>query len=428
MIEPPSPPSRSRFYYGWIVVISGSVAAATITTLLFSFGVFLVPISESTGWSRGQISLANMINYIVGAFAALGIGWMVDRFGSRRTMLLGGLLVIASQILTGKATSLFQFYLFYGFIWGISRGAFLAPVHVAVGLWFKKRLGMALGFVNVSLAAGPFLFFPLIRYLITRVGWANAFIWMGVIGGVILFAGIWVFRNRPSDMGLKAYGDEPSASTAGTPAAQRQALFYKADEPNFFRYAMKTQPFVLLILVHFFGCVSHNIPLVHVVAMAQDKGITPMAATSVLSLMAGFSIASRFGISVLADMWDGRKAAALACFGQAVGVLLLLPAQELWQFYLFTFIFGLGYGGEMVVFPVLNRQYYGMAPIGTIYATQLLGAGLGMALGGYAGGLLYDLMGNYTGAIWLSFAAGILGTIAALRMVPPFPKARQTQT
>jgi hypothetical protein len=81
----------------------------------------------------------------------------------------------------------------------------------------------------------------------------------------------------------------------------------------------------------------------------------------------------------------------------------------------------------MVVFPVLNRQYYGMAPIGTIYATQLLGAGLGMAVGGYAGGILYDLMGNYTGAIWLSFATGMLGAVAALMMVPPFPEARPAE-
>ena len=426
MIEPAQSglptPSKSRFYYGWVVVISGAVASATITTLLFAFGIFLVPISEATGWTRGEISLGSMINYIAGAIAAMAIGWMVDRFGSRRTMFAGGLVAMASLILTGQAATLIQFYIFYGLLWGVSRGTFLAPVHVAVGLWFKKRLGVALGLVNISLALGPFLLNPLIRHLITQVGWADAFVWMGLGGAVILMACILVFRNQPSDKGLLAYGDEPASPTAGPSPPSRQARFYRTDNPNFFRYATKTQPFTLMILIHFFGCVSHSIPLAHVVAMAQDKGISPLAATTVLSLIAGSSIVSRFGISVLADAWDGRKAAALASFGQAVGILLLLPAQELWQFYIFAVIFGLGYGGEMVVFPVLNRQYYGMAPIATIYSTQLLGAGMGMAVGGYAGGLLFDLMGNYMAAIWLSFGAGILGTLAALRMVPPFPK------
>jgi MFS family permease len=109
-------------------------------------------------------------------------------------------------------------------------------------------------------------------------------------------------------------------------------------------------------------------------------------------------------------------------FLQAGGILILLGARDLWVFYLFTLIFGLGFGGEMVVFPVINRQYYGTAPIGKIYSAQMVGAGLGMAGGAYLGGFLFDLAGNYTSAIWLSAGLSCIGLIVSLRLVSPFDR------
>jgi MFS family permease len=100
--------------------------------------------------------------------------------------------------------------------------------------------------------------------------------------------------------------------------------------------------------------------------------------------------------------------------GQGLGVLLLLNASSVFDFYLFAILWAIPYGGEGTSFPVINRQYYGHMPMGTIYGWQLLGAGLGMALGGILPGLTFDMSGNYTIAIYFSSAFSLFGAIIIL--------------
>ena len=267
-------------------------------------------------------------------------------------------------------------------------------------------------------------FAPLFRYLIEVYGWGNAFLILGVITGVILVPCCLVIRNHPSDMGLRPYGDGDEKEAPGNLPKKAvrayQPLYYRTDVGNFFRYAMKTQPFFFLPLIHFLGCVSHSIPLAHVVVMATDRGIDPIAASTVLGIAAGISATSRFTAPMLSDKIGGRKVLVLFILMQGISILWLLPAKELWVFVVFSLFFGLGYGGEMTPFPVLNRQYYGTAPIGTIYGFQVMVACVGMGIGGFLGGFLYDLMGNYTLAIWVAVLMGFAGAGLSYLLVDPF--------
>jgi MFS family permease len=110
---------------------------------------------------------------------------------------------------------------------------------------------------------------------------------------------------------------------------------------------------------------------------------------------------------------------------QTLPILLLLGSGDLWWFYSFAFFFGIGYGGEMVGFPIFNRQYYGArAPLSAIYSYQMAGALVGMSLGGWLGGALFDWTGAYTWAVLVSFAAGF----AALGATLFLPRHRTTTT
>ena len=105
------------------------------------------------------------------------------------------------------------------------------------------------------------------------------------------------------------------------------------------------------------------------------------------------------------------------CFSlQTFPVLMLLFANDLWFFYLFAVIFGIGIGGEMTAFPIINRQYYGNAPMGTTYGWQLLGGGMGMALGLVLGGFLWEYMDSYTGAVWAAFGLSLVGVISIVAL------------
>ena len=142
-----------------------------------------------------------------------------------------------------------------------------------------------------------------------------------------------------------------------------------------------------------------------------------MEAAGVLSTIAGTSIISRFAFSILTERLGGRAVLLMAVIGQSTSVLILLFASEAWVFYLFAVVFGLCYGGEMVGFPIINRQLFGVkAPLSSIYSFEILGASTGMGLGGWLGGSLFDLSGAYTWSILASIIIGYLGLPLALSL------------
>lgn len=414
--------NHPRFYYGWVIVAAGSIISAIGSSTLYSFGVFLDPISRDMDWTRGQLSLAYALAFVVSAFSSFGAGWLNDHLGSRFTLMASSTLLALGLVLSAGVSEIWQFYLYYGVLFGAASTPYVVSLHTTIGLWFKHRLGFAMGLVTMSLGVGPLLFAPLGGYLIGVSGWRATLLLMGIFGGILLIACSWFVRSRPSDMGLRAYGQ-----TAGGPATmealpKRPAIFYREDEPNFFRYAMTTQPFVPLLLIHFFGCVGHSLPLAHMVAMASDAGIPPLLASTVLAVVMGVSIAGRFATAMLAERIGGKAAFVLILAAQSGSILILLFATNVGLFYMFAVAFGLGYGGELVIFPIINRQYYGATPIGTIYGAQMMAASLGMGLGGYLGGIMFDFMGNYSGAIIIAFVMSFLGLVTAFRLAAPFPK------
>jgi MFS family permease len=357
-------------------------------------------------------------------------GWSNDRIGLRKTLIIASLGTIIPQIMLGWTTSLWELYLWYGVIYGMARSGFMTPLVVSITLWFKRRQGLAVGIVASGTAAGPLVFAPLFRYLIDLYGWNTAFLILGIGSGVLLAPCCCLIRSRPSDLGLRPYGEEVGEDgeaivSTKRPKASREPLFYRADVPNFSKYAMTTQPFFLLPLIHLLGCVSHSIPLAHVVVMATDRGIDPIPAATVLGIAVGVSTSSRLIAPMFADRFGGRKALILFILMQAISILWLLPARELWVFYTFSLFFGLGYGGEMTPFPIINRQYYGAGPIGTIYGFQVMVACIGMGIGGFIRGFLYDRMGNYTLAIWVAVVTGFIGAALSFVLVDPFKRVEE---
>jgi MFS family permease len=138
-------------------------------------------------------------------------------------------------------------------------------------------------------------------------------------------------------------------------------------------------------------------------------------AAGVLSVIAGCSAFSRFAFSLLTERFGGRACLTIAIFGQSTSILILLVATEAWHFYAFGVVFGICYGGEMVGFPIINRQLFGAhAPLGSIYSFQMVGASTGMALGGWLGGMLFDATGTYTAAILVAAGIGYLAVPLSL--------------
>jgi len=407
---------RFKLHYAWVVLFAACMLNIASRADHGSFGVFVEPLAELFGWSRGDISAAYSIAFIVGLPAVVIMGWLGDRYGARWLMVGAALLITAGTYLIGTITELWQFYVYYGFFVGsMGHAAFTVLLPVIITRWFDRYMGLAVGIYWAAMGIGPMIFAPVFQWLIETRGWAQAFTLIAIIVGVILFAFSLLIRSSPKEMGLKPYGAEQSPPEPQVPASAGAA-------PAGLTGVLRQRPVWLLISIHHLGCVGHSIILAHIVSMAIVEGVSGMEAAAVLGTVAGASAVSRFASAILAARFGGRVLLTLALIGQGAPILILFFAHDAWTFYAFALIFGLCYGGEMVGFPIINRQLFGAAaPLGTIYSFQMVGAGTGMALGGWLGGFLFDVSGAYT---W-SIAAAIITTCLGIPLALALPRHRR---
>jgi MFS family permease len=295
----------------------------------------------------------------------------------------------------------------------MGHAAFTVLLPVILTRWFKRHMGLAIGLYWGALGLGPVLFAPLFSWMIQTRGWQGAFTTIGVTLGIVLFTFSLLIRGRPAEKGLTALGDEAGA-TPKTAAAAPPAVRLKD--------ILRERPVWYLMGVHHLGCAGHAVILAHGVSMAHIAGVPMIEAAGVLSVIAGTSAFSRFAFSILTDRLGGRTCLTISMLGQSSSILILLIANEAWQFYAFAVVFGICYGGEMVGFPIINRQLFGAnAPLGSIYSFQMVGASTGMALGGWLGGMLFDATGTYTASIIVAAGIGYLAVPLSL-WLPPHEK------
>jgi MFS family permease len=403
---------KNGIHYAWIVLAAACVLNIVSRADQSSFGVFIDPLVTQFGWKRGDISFAYSLAFLIGLPAVMLMGWLGDRYGARQLMLVAAVMIGAGTILLGTIKELWHFYLFYGlFVGSLGHAAFSVLLPVIVTRWFYRHMGVAVGLYWASQGLGPVIFAPLFRWQLETQGWQNTFTTIGIVVGVILLVFSLFIHNSPADKGLKPYGAEESAE--GAHGSSKAA----AAAPPRLRDLMRQRTVWQLMAIHHVGCVAHAVILAHVVSMATFKGIPGVQAASVLATIAGTSVVSRFVFSVLAERLGGRTVLTISLLGQALPVIILFFANEAWVFYVFAFVFGLCYGGEMVGFPIINRQLFGAnAPLGSIYSFEMVGASTGMALGGWLGGALFDWFGNYDGSLMASLVIGLIGIPLALML------------
>ena len=402
-----------RLHYAWVILLAACVLNIVSRADAGSFGVFVEPLVGLFGWSRGDISFAYSLAFLAGLPAVVIMGWLGDCYGARKLMIGSSILIAIGTILLGTIKELWHFYVYYGlFVGSLGNAAFMVLLPVIVTRWFHRHMGMALGIYWAAMGLGPVIFSPVFRWLIETRGWERTFPLIGIVVGIILITFSLLIRSTPQEQGLTAYGAEGLPEEPHAPAASGIA-------PAGLREVLARRPVWLLMGIHHLGCVGHAVVLAHVVSMAILQGVSGMEAAGVLSTIAGASAISRFASAVLVARLGGRTLLTMALIGQSAPIFILFFANEAWVFYFFAVVFGLCYGGEMVGFPIINRQLFGArAPLGTIYSFQMLGAGTGMALGGWLGGILFDLSGGYT---W-SIVAAILTTCLGLPLALALPR------
>ena len=436
-----------RIHYAWVIVVITSVMRLVSSSFRMSFPAMVPIIAIEFGWEVWLVTLAFSLQWVISGAFGPAAGWLGDRYGARVTMMIGASLYIVGMILTGFMTEVWHLFLFFGIILSASMGIFQVPLTVSVTSWFRKHLGLGMGLLQSSQGLGPVIAGPIMVGLVfwftsgDGVSWSAwipvgtpeslgirmAFWIPGIVGGVILLLLIRAFHNTPEDVGLRQLGADADTPARRPPATGAIA---KARTSTFLRQVRRTPAFWNLIGIHYWGCAGHSVVIVFLPAMiistlepaggyggAGDAALLSATAIAVgaAATMSLVSTITRFGVPIAADMLGSKWVMAVCFFLQVAPVALLFFAilfyPAIWMFYLFAILFGIGFGGEMSAFPIINRQYYGNAPIGTTYGFQMMGAGAGMASGALLGSLLLALTGGYAATAALSFVMSLVGVI-----------------
>ncbi|MCH8281298.1 MAG: MFS transporter [Chloroflexi bacterium] len=400
-----------RIHYAWVIVGVASVMWTITSAVRFAPGVLVPYFQDLFGWSIFGIFGVFALQWIFAALFSPIAGWIGDRYGIRRVMVLGAVIFLVGMMLTGTMTHLWQFYLYFGVILAASMAIFQVPLLAAVTLWFKTRLGVAMGTLQSLPGLGTGVAIVLVPLLFTLgLNWT---FWLpGLVGAALMLLLLRLFHNEPGAIGLKPLG----ASDTDPLERLQEGRTAKVRSSVFLQHAQRTNAFWNLIGIHFWGCAGHNIILMGLAAMAVERGISIGAAAGVYGALTIVSSLTRFLVPVAADRFGSKGVMAVSFALQSLPVLMLLVAHDLWVFYLFAVLFGIGVGGEMTAFPVINRQYYGHGPMGTTYGWQTLGGGMGMALGLVIGGFIWTQTGNYTASVWLSFGLSLVGVISIVAL------------
>ena len=394
---------RARgLFYGWVVLGAAFLIITMAVGTLFALGVFLKPIEEAMGWSRGAISSAALLNWVIVGLGSFVSGVVSDRVGTRTVVLAGGVLLGLGLVLGSQVSTLWQFYLTFGLLVGAGVSAFYVPLTSTATKWFSARRGLAVAIVSAGNGLGVFLLSPLSRFLISAFDWRTAMLILGDLAWLVVIPAGLLIRNSPQDMGAVAHGD--AAAAAGVAPSHTASS------------ALRSGPFWTIALTHFACCAAHSGPIFHMVAHAMDQGVAKMAAATVLGASGFSSIFGRLGTGLLADRFGPRQTLVVGLGLQAFMILLFLSAGDLASFYGLALVFGMAYGGVMPLYALLTREYFGERVIGTAYGGVFFISSIGMGVGSYAGGYIFDFLGSYRWLYLGSFAVGLAAALLALML------------
>ena len=400
-------------HYAWVIVTVAAVMRLFSSSFRSSSSILIPRLVEHFGWSYGAVGFGFALQWVVSGMLGPSAGWLGDRYGARVALTVGAVLFIAGMALTGIMNSLWEFYLYFGIILSASMGIFQVPLTASVTMWFKRHLGTGMGLLQSAQGVGPLVAVPIMLLVIAWFGGGlhglRAAFWVpGIIGGVAILGLVRLFYNEPAQIGLR-----PLGASENEPIQQVQrGEIARVRTKVFFKQAQRTLAFWNLIGIHFWGCAGHAIVLVYLVAIAEAEGVSQGLAAGAFVTLSVSSTVTRFAVPVMADR-VGSKGVMAVCFAlQTLPIVLLFFAVDAWHFYLFAVLFGIGFGGEMSAFPIINRQYYGSAPIGTTYGWQMMGAGMGMAAGALAGGWLRDWTDSFDATMGLSLVLSLTGVFS----------------
>jgi MFS transporter, OFA family, oxalate/formate antiporter len=388
----------------WLVIFAGLLVMMCLGAV-YSWGVFLFPIQEDTGWGRSHVSIAVSVLLLVFSFSMSIAGWCERRLGPANTVAIGAVTLGLGWVLASFSRSPLHLYMSYGFLGGVGTGLCYMPSLSCGMKWFPQKKGFVSGIIIFGFALGAAVMAPLLTYIVQRQGWR----WTMLVYGLFLTCAI---------VGL--------SRLLRTPISEENVSSKRSDGKKtswFFVPFVRTSTLAILFLTYFLSMASGMMIMGHLTAFLMDQRFSAMQGAWALTYFSLGNGLGRIVAGVICDCWGGR-AALIALFGlMSISCLALYYVKPLLVIYGFSVMLGLSFGGFLVAHPSLCVDYFGQRNFSIVYGLLFIGYGLGCFLGPVLGGFIYDVTGNYQFAFYLSSVLAGVGGVAAVLFLSAESKA-----
>jgi len=401
-------------HYGWVVVAVTFLVMLVTAGAVGAPGVFIVPLETEFGWSRDQISSALAIRFVLfglmGPFAAA----FMNRFGVRHVVLVALSIIVAALLASLLMDRVWQLVLLWGVVVGIGTGLMAMVLGATVAMrWFSARRGLVLGLLTASTASGQLVFLPALARLTEVYGWRSA---LALVCGALLLAALAVLalmRERPSDVGLPAYGASEIApqplAVGGFGASLLAPLLI-------LREAIRSGVFWVLFGTFFIcGLSTNGLIQTHFIPLCGDYGLAAVSAAGILAMMGVFDFFGTLGSGWLSDRFDNRWL-LFWYYGLRGLSLIYLPFSDfsIVGLTVFAMFYGLDWIATVPPTVKLTAERFGDGKANVVFGWIFAGHQLGAATAAYGAGLTRAVYDTYLPAF---FTAGVFCLLAALAFV-----------
>lgn len=408
----------ATFFYGYVILALCFFNMVFVRGAAGSFSVFYVALLEEFGWSHGVGASIVSINSLVYALVSPLVGWAFDRLGPRALMPFAGALIGVGLILSGFSHSLWELYVYYGVIAAIGQAGLGFVSHNAlICYWFVRRRATAIGLATTGMGLGMLTIVPLAQLLITARGWRSAFMILGALLMVtIIPANALLQRRAPMDVGQLPDGEMAPAKDRPRRQAARDYSFSQWNLPS----ALRSFPFWSLTVGHLALGTGLFILYTHVVAYLVQQGFEKLLAALALGLIGFIRIGGTMLWGLVSDRLGRDPAYGMSILITLAGISLLLAidaSAPLWLVYAAAMVYGIGHSAANPIYGAVIGDIFSGKNVGTIFGFLEISFGLGMALGSWSGGAIYDFTGSYRWAFSLAlmtFSISYVGIRASI--------------
>ncbi len=412
--------SSPRFYYGYWLIMAAFVAQfVSVGVQNYVIGPFMIPMTEELGWTRAEYTIPRTIGQMMMAFTGFLIGSHVDRFGARRFMLAGVVLLSIALYLTGFVSRLWHWIVLNGFI--LTTGAALIGnlvVNVTLSKWFVEWRGRAIAFAAMGVSFAGVLLTPVVTAMIDLSGWRNAWQFLAIGALVCVIPVALMMRRTPEDHGW--FPDGRSATDADSGKTSKATLDFVNSMTR--GKALRTSSFYLLVLAFGLFGITIQVMLLQTVPLMTDAGYSRTTAAMMITVASVPALLSKPVWGWLIDGLQPKPLAAVSAFLTGSSLVIIILALKIgatpWIYTGFA-VLGFGWGGMIPLQEVIWASFFGRRYIGSVRSAALPFSLILTAGAPVATSLYYDMIGNYDGAILIVAVSNMVS--AGMIMLIPAP-------